>query len=190
MSDGPYRSLPMRPAWKAVARRADLPAYEASEIAEALVGALKKDCETDVRPEMVTDLKHVCDAFQGSLFAAHLATELARLRALAQTSLEAVMIESVRAAAINGAPTRSQFIEAVAEALEDRAMRGARQVEEHYLRHVEQAESSRVRDRVEGAIVDASPAIRCLAGQLLGFENEAFARPVRRESLEDGVVLE
>ena len=42
MSDGPHRSLPMRPWWRQVALRADKSAFEVAECAEALTVALER----------------------------------------------------------------------------------------------------------------------------------------------------
>ncbi len=43
MSDGPHRSLPLRPHWKTLARRAAKAAHSPDEVAEALPFALKRE---------------------------------------------------------------------------------------------------------------------------------------------------
>ena len=48
MSDGPHRSLPLRPGWKRTAERADTPAYEATEVTRAASRALEDDWRAEV----------------------------------------------------------------------------------------------------------------------------------------------
>ena len=58
MSDGPHRSLPMRPGWKRLAQRADNANFTPAQVHEALLPALSEDC----RIEMTTAF---LDAFKG-----------------------------------------------------------------------------------------------------------------------------
>ena len=45
MSDGPWRSLPLRPHWKQVAKQAEIGASSLEEICGALEAALQKEAE-------------------------------------------------------------------------------------------------------------------------------------------------
>ena len=46
MSDGPHKSLNMKPGWKKVAERADLAAFEPEQVSEKLMSALQDDWAT------------------------------------------------------------------------------------------------------------------------------------------------
>jgi len=73
--------------------------------------------------------------------------------------------------------------------LRDRAARGPRQVEEHYLRKQSpEAMATRVRNRMEDAV--ASAPIAGLARRLSGLD-AAAAQPqsVKQQGIEDGVRL-
>ena len=43
MSDGPHRSLPMRPQWKRLAERAHNQAFSVEEAGDAIVDAVSQD---------------------------------------------------------------------------------------------------------------------------------------------------
>ena len=81
MSDGPHRSLPMRPQWKSVAERASKDAWSIADVSKAAVRALECDlAEIPVRP-----LRRILGSDgAASLFSANpdaLAAELDRARA-------------------------------------------------------------------------------------------------------------
>ena len=53
MSDGPHRSLPMRPRWKKVAEYAGNEAFPLEDICDAIVVAVEWDWRKDVSPGLV-----------------------------------------------------------------------------------------------------------------------------------------
>ena len=59
MSDGPHRSLPMRPGWKKVAEFADNEAFAAEDVCEAVVEAVEKDWRKDVSPGFLASIRDV-----------------------------------------------------------------------------------------------------------------------------------
>src|SRR5688572_3974216 len=61
MSDGPHRSLPMRPWWKQVALRADKSAFDVPECAEALTVALEREFAEELRPSFLEGLRNAYD---------------------------------------------------------------------------------------------------------------------------------
>ena len=65
MSDGPFKSLPMPPHWRAVARRAEGAAFSAVEVSEILGRAIRKDFRR-VPVETVREI--LCGNGQGVLF--------------------------------------------------------------------------------------------------------------------------
>jgi hypothetical protein len=84
MSDGPHRSLPMRPSWRKVAERCDKRAYTAEEISHALGPALERDCRDDMTPEFLRGVRRVVE--EPSLFPNDAAQRLETLRPQAGAS--------------------------------------------------------------------------------------------------------
>lgn len=74
--------------------------------------------------------------------------------------------------------------------LTDRATRGARQVEEHYLRESSMPRAHRVRERLNEAIGMSDAAITGLAREILNLGTGHTERqPLRREGIDEGVGL-
>src|SRR5260370_42526090 len=80
MSDGPHRSLPMRPGWRRVAESADNQAFESDEIRDAIAPALEQDCRGEMTPEFISSLKKACANEAASLFKDSLGASLESLR--------------------------------------------------------------------------------------------------------------
>src|SRR6266850_1284782 len=102
MSDGPHRSLPMRPAWRRVAERGDKRAFTLEEISQALAPSLFRD---DV------------------------ATRMEALRPQAGAGIGRAVLDNVGLLSAADADGFAVVQEALKAALIDRANRGARQVE-------------------------------------------------------------
>lgn len=68
MSDGPHRSLPMKPGWKRVAERCDKGAFSAEEIGRAIVPALQRDCQEEMTPEFLARIRDMFQAPEQYLF--------------------------------------------------------------------------------------------------------------------------
>lgn len=74
MSDGPHRSLPMRPHWKDLAQRAAKGAFSPDQVCEALPYALKRD----ILEAPITAIRDIMN--RGSLFPEMLVEQLEGLR--------------------------------------------------------------------------------------------------------------
>lgn len=59
MSDGPHKSLPMKPAWRKVAERAANPACARDEVSGALLPALARDWTDGVPPDVVRGVDRI-----------------------------------------------------------------------------------------------------------------------------------
>ena len=79
------------------------------------------------------------------------------------------------------------LLEAVCNALTDRAMRGTRQVEEHYLRESGPTGAHKVRIRIESCINQSG--ISEIAQTVLQPDNKGKRTPTKRTDLDDGVAL-
>src|SRR5437879_3390378 len=98
MSDGPHRSLPMRPAWKRVAECGDNRAFAPEEVAQALIPALEQDCRDEMTPQFIDTF---CGVYQ-SIFKDQLATELEALRTAAGCGIGRSLLDHALQLAASG----------------------------------------------------------------------------------------
>lgn len=154
MSDGPHRSLPMRKAWKELAKRADQKAYDLAQVSEAVPYALASDWRNEVSPALITAIKNVFAGKDNSL----------RLHKVSLDQLEAA--KPLAAGSVFGASAISWAVQLIHEgrtdanalydvvglAAKERAYAGFRSVEEHYLRESNERRADGVRSRLEGSI--------------------------------------
>jgi hypothetical protein len=146
MSDGPHRSLPLRPHWKRLARRAAKAAHSPAEVAEALPFALKREL-------LQAPLKAIREVMCGdTLFPAIRIDQLEALRAKYPGSAPAnLAIDCAVAAIANGATGEAGAQAAVSAALADTMHSALRATEEHYQREASPRSSSYVRQRLDAA---------------------------------------
>jgi len=189
MSDGPYKSLPMRPGWQRVAKYGDISASAPEEINDALVGALQGDCRSDLRPGLIDGIVNAFKDQELSLFKDQLVPQLEVLREVAGSGLGRTILDYVVETVERGRNSNDDLEDAVANALTDRATKGSRQVEEHYCRESSAPRARKVRARIDGAIQNAS--IKGLARDLLKQDiSRTSARSSFKQSgLDDGVRL-
>ena len=132
MSDGPWRSLPLRPHWKQVAKQAEIAASSPDELSGALEAALQKEAEA-------LPLEAVCRAVvsdgQGVLFKPDLNGELEALQRrhpgskVVQTFVTCLLHEE------SSGSSGSEMVEsAVADTLDECARDHSRAIQEHYYR--------------------------------------------------------
>lgn len=183
MSDGPHRSLPMRPGWKRVAECGDNRAFEPEEVGRAIIPALEQDCRGEMTPQFIDTF---CGLYQ-SLFKDDLASELEALRPAAGCGIGHVVLDNAIQLAAAGETGADVPVKAVTDALTDRAARGARQVEEHYCRESTAPRAHAVRARIEQAIGDSAAAIAGVARKILKVDSGPSVRPVKQQGLDDGV---
>lgn len=188
MSDGPHRSLPMRPGWKRVAERSDKQAYASQEVSEAIVTALEQDCRQEISPSFLDTAWRIFSDTEPMLFAQRLSAQLEPLRQTAGSGIGRAVLEQAILVAERGGKGRDGLVEAVKNALTDRAAKGARQVEEHYCRESTGARAQRVRARIEegigGAVFDG------LARRILKIDQTVSVRPMMQQGLDDGVRIQ
>jgi hypothetical protein len=186
MSDGPHRSLPMRRAWRYVAERSDKRAFTAQEISEALTPALEQDCHTEMTPTFLAGIRRAIE--EPSLFGGDVSARLEPLRPEAGSGIGRALLDNVALLSTADADEVAVLQEALKRALEDRAYRGARQVEEHYLRKSNAPRSQNVRGRMEQGI--ACSDLSALADRFLSVKPKQIPRgPAKRAGLDDGVIL-
>jgi hypothetical protein len=187
MSDGPHRSLPMRPGWRRVAESADNQAFESDEIRDAIAPALEQDCRGEMTPEFISSFKKVCTNQAASLFKDGLGPSLEALRKEAGSGMGRTVLDYAIKEASNGSDAGELPQRALKEALVGRAARGARQVEEHYCRKSTTPRANRVRERIEHGIgkTDIDGVVR----RVLDPKAKPVTQAPQRRGLDEGVKL-
>lgn len=187
MSDGPHRSLPMRPAWRGLAARADNTNHTREEIADALARAVRSDFRNEVSPSYISALRRIFDRDANSLGMPEIA--LGQLREVASLASGSVFGQKLQEwatiAASEGRLSRDALHEAVGNAALESTHAGIRQASEHYLRE----SSARRAARVEGRMGEATAQ---LSSSTLGASLLAPAGPkrsIRRAGLDEGVPI-
>src|SRR5689334_6139257 len=104
MSDGPYRSLPMRPACKRLAKRAQQRAFDPLHVMEAVCPALEAHWAAEVRPDLVRHLRDICENRQPSLLDDdnRAAFDAARRLASGRGTLGVVLVDCVEQSLAGG----------------------------------------------------------------------------------------
>jgi hypothetical protein len=184
MSDGPHRSLPMRPWWKQAALRADKSAFDVSECTEAIEVALEREFTEELRPSFLKGLKDAHE--EPGLFSP---TESIFLQQLSpETPLERRVLDNVAVLSPEEMAKADAFIAAVANAMRNEAPRFNKQIEEHYRRKSDSGHARRERERLDEATARAD--VERLARRLLRPDGPRTASALKKKTgLDDGVSL-
>jgi hypothetical protein len=191
MSDGPYKSLNMTPAWKKFAEWAHKAAFEPEEVVGRVVPALEETWHDEHCGEVIRAIRAILgDSRQTDMFGQDKSVELeaARRSLSAGYPMRRLIVDHIMQSVANGKFGIDAVCEGVENALRDRAARGPRQVEEHYLRKQSpETMAARVRSRMEDAVARAP--ITGLARRLSGLAAAIPPQSVKQQGLEDGVRL-
>lgn len=185
MSDGPHRSLPLRPHWKTFARRAANAAHTADEVHEALVHALTRDI-------LEAPIRAIRDIMGGdSLFPSMRCEQLEALRSAHSGSATAnCAIDCAVTAAAKGIAGDAGTLAAIQSALEDGLRSHVRSVEEHYQREASPRSRALMRERLDAV---ARPFdCGAIAREILSSEGPPPRRPVNlptRSGIDEGPAL-
>ena len=189
MSDGPLRSLSMRPAWKKLAECADKAAFSSEEVRDALPAALAEDWRKEIPDTIVRKVREILSDSQIDFFCDQRTKELELLRGEEPgCPLRGLFLDYAIQVTAEGHSGDKALEEAASRAIADRAARGARQIEEHYHRKATQGRAVDVRQRIENGIRGSDMAIT--ACSLVGIDKgEQPQRPAKQTGLNDGVQL-
>lgn len=187
MSDGPHRTLSMRKGWKHLLKHAYRDASSDDDVLEALSQALLDDCREEIPHELRSALENaIGQQKQAHLFEDDLATSLDDLRGLASGYPLAQSFLDCAIDAANQSPRADlKLVDVLARALAERAVRGARQAEEHCKKKANATRAAGMRSRLDQAISQTS--FSGIAAGVLG--NEAAHALKRHDGLDDGVPL-
>lgn len=193
MSDGPHKSLPLRPKYKRVAERAYKHAFSIAEICEVAESALFGDANIELRGIV----RQLIDIVSGSdLFSrdpAQIQRQLKELRVdPAVHPLAASATECTEMAIRQGLDGFAALEDGVSTALSERFNANGRTTEEHYLVERGNGASRFIRERmwnVSTAMEESGSFVR-IARSLLGDRSVSVTRiPAARGGLDDGVAL-
>jgi hypothetical protein len=183
MSDGPHRSLPMRPHWKLTARRTANLAHTVDEACEAMTCALKKD----ILGAPITAVREIMNS--DTLFSEMRIDQLEALRARSpRSAVTNTLIDcAVESAGIGGEVGTEA---AVATAIEEIGHSAKRGIDEHYQRETDARTSRTVRARLDE--VSAKLDCHAIARELLAPDRLPSSRSVevpRHTGLDEGPPL-
>lgn len=190
MSDGPFKSLPMRPKWKQAAKLADMEASSKEEVDRAVSDALSRDWDSEVPKGFLPKIQGILNDPQGGLFGLG-ATE--RLEALKmephQGPMSGVLLDLVIQKTTEGRCDQAVLKEATEETLQDRTARCARQVKEHYLMNRYPLDACRVSERIENS--SGKESLSALCDSLLSPKQTTTPVGfVKKSGIDDGISLE
>jgi len=180
----------MRPGWKKFAKRADKAAYEPDQVKEALPDALVDDWRAERCGELVDQIRAALDdGRQAQLFDQNNEGRLGALKNItgAGYPLRRMLLDNIEQAVESGLTTNEAILEGTKNTLQDRSLRGLREVEEHYQRESHKR-AAKVRDRMESG--HAQTSFDGLARNLLKIEaSSPSPSPAKRDGLDEGVRL-
>lgn len=183
MSDGPHRSLPMRPWWRQVALRADRSAFDVSECADALTVALAREFAEELRPGFLQGLRNAHK--EPGLFSPAESLHLQRLAP--ETPLECRVLDNIAVLSPAELSEVDGFLKAVTNAMTNEVPRFTKQIEEHYRRASGPGHAHRERERLDDATARAD--VDGLARRLLRPEGRRASVLKKKTGLDDGVSL-
>lgn len=157
MSDGPYKSLPMRKAWRDVAERAQKEAFSLEERTDGMCAALHDDFKRDVGKAALKAISSILvETEQGSLFADQAGAELEAIRnSQRSTGFRDSIVEHTQVAIHQGFTGEAALIEGLNRAGIDQARANNRAIEEHYHRDTPTAKGAEMAANVR-ANLDAT----------------------------------
>jgi hypothetical protein len=134
-------------------------------------------------------LREICENRQTSLLGdgQRAAFEEARREAAGGGTLGPVLIDCVEQALALGKSGEDALVAAAEDALQERAVRDARTIDEHYRREAGARSANRVHARILDAIERAP--IKALAARVVTRGASASRAPVKRDGLDEGVSL-
>lgn len=195
MSDGPYKSLPMKQSWRDVCERAHKEAFTEQERAQSMCVALHKDFLREVGKDYLMAIGNVLvDQQQGNLLSDHTNFEIDAIRyKFTQSPLRDALSEHIHAALYDGFSGERAIVEAVQRTTIDHGHSHIRQIEEHYKRdardHNEQQKVISVRENLTRTLETdqvgkfGQDIVRLIRGEAV------VSRLVKASGLDDGPEL-
>ena len=186
MSDGPHKSLPMRPGWKKVAEYADNKNFARDQVCDAVEAAVERDWRKDVSRALVSSIREVLGGT--TLFSEDTLRSIEDLRqTVSGSAMGNALLDHLACAIGSGMTGDAALREAVVNTSVDQSARCARSVEEHYLRKSTVENSQDVRQRIEEAI--QSTGFDSLADRIVEPVSRHLPTVERKDGVDDGVEI-
>jgi hypothetical protein len=147
----------------------------------------RKDCRREIAPGFLDTAWRIFSDPEPSLFVTKINEQLETLRRQAGPGIGRSVLDLAILGAERGKTGREGLVEAVKNALGDRAAKAVRQIEEHYCRESTNPRADHVRTRMEESI--SGPALDGLARRVLKAEKTTEKQPTLKQGLDDGVKL-
>jgi len=184
MSDGPHKSLPMKPKWRSVCERAYNRTFGIDEISTAMLPALAMDCHDEMNPRFIEGLRGLCQQQETLLFI-NLSDRMEGLHQEAGNGIGRRVLEHFERLVGQERVTVETAVKAIECAGAERIAKSNRQIEEHTLRKVTASRANEVRSRLEQAT--ATTRLTGLARQVLKLDDVGAARSsAKRDGLDEG----
>lgn len=188
MSDGPYRTLNLRPQWKRLLKRAFQQSFDSQDVIDAICPALERDFAREVTKDFITALHVYCmDKDADLLNDGNVRLEKLKHLAAGRGTLGAVIADCAHEAMLQGKTGQEAIDQALHNALTDRLARNCLQMEEHVLRDTGTRKARDVRSRLASAMTQAP--IESLVQKLRAGAASSSATPPKRVGLDDGVEM-
>ena len=188
MSDGPHVSLNMPYNWKRYAKLAYNPACSIGEVLQGLEEALNRDFQNEVSGPIFEKISSINDNYGTQLFDCVRIDELDKIQNKTRgKALARLVVNCMKEVVMLGQRGNDALVNAIENALQERAVRGARQVIEHYQRLYPERNRGRISNRVNQTVKTLN--YRRIA-QLFAQGNKLVGnRSIKKIGLDDGVEL-
>lgn len=187
MSDGPHRSLQMKPKWRSLAERAYNRNFDIDDIATAMGPALVSDCRDETTPAFFAGLRHIFEEQEGLLIKDNVRQRLEALRPEAGTGIGRRILDNAIRLSEEAEASVKSLVQSVERALRERAAKSCRQMEEHAQRETSVSRASHMRGRLEQATTKAP--LTSIAKQMLKIEKPPARSSKKRQGLDEGPSL-
>ncbi|MEO1039523.1 MAG: hypothetical protein AAFX09_08250 [Pseudomonadota bacterium] len=190
MTDGPYRTLPLKKPWRDSAEALTLNAFSSSEAQDRIEHAVVRTFRDDGCPGLVEDLKR---AFLGDERGPLLIQEtpeqlIARLSSTHPFSdLNSRLIRNAAAALERGESGLPALRGVVESSARETAESAYADMADHYQTHATSGERSRLASGIEQARNELG--YQAVTDRILDRGASPVATPPKREGLDDGVAL-
>lgn len=190
MSDGPHRSLPLRPRWKRVAECADKDVFSEDTARQWLDAAIHADFSAEVSDQLIKGLRAIfCDSDQASFLPVP-CDDVENLRLLTNgTPLASLVVDCAVAVASAGQVGEAALDVALTDAVQELVERNRRGMEEHYRRESGPRRSGHFKDRIN-SIQNGHSASAVVSQIMSGAKARVTRRPPKQSGIEDGVPLQ
>lgn len=187
MSDGPHRSLPMKPKWRSIAERAWNRNFDIDDITAAMGSALASDFRDETTPGFFDSLRSICEEQENLLIKDNVRERFEALRREAGMGIGRRVLDNVIRLSEQDEVTVKTAIVAIERAATERIAKSSRQMEEHAQRETSVSRAGHMRPRLEEATAKAP--VTSVAKQMLKIEKPPSRSSAKRKGLEEGPKL-